>query len=126
MNNDFRLSATRTIWVAFFIGLLITNANVVFWGQTPIIENVLMTIIVAIAATGTSVAVWTSGHSSSNENAEDTKLKRGERVKRLIDLMDDDELHELRNRLSVDYTDSSNEYVVLGTDGELHHRKKSG
>lgn len=122
MNNEHRLTATRYIWVTFFLALLITNASVIINGQAPVVENVIMTVIVAMAASGTSVAVWANQKSaSSDEEMGDTKLKRGERVTRLIDLMDDDELYELRKRLSKEVADPADDYITLGDDGELHH-----
>lgn len=126
---EHRLSATKFIWVALFFGLLVINGNVLFFGQTPVIENVIMGVAVIIAAAGSTVAVWTSTNPFSDNETEDTKLKRGERVKRLIDLMDDDELYELRERLSTEYSTLSDNYVVLGSDGELHRpnkKQKSG
>lgn len=123
MNEQVKLSATRAIWIAFFMALVVTNANVVFWAQTPGVANVIMTVIIGIATTATSIAIWTSQSPFDNGETDEAKLKRGERVKRLIDLMDDDELYELRERLSTDYTEQSDNYVVLGTDGELHRKK---
>ena len=124
MNSEFRVSATKYIWVAFFLGLLVTSANVIFYGQTPGLENVIMTIVLAIAATGSSVAVWASLNSSSSQDEKgETKLKRGERVKRLIDLIDEDELYALRQRLSQDYAEPPADFVMLGDDGELHRRQ---
>jgi hypothetical protein len=121
MNTEHRLTATRYIWVVFFFALAISNANVIMNGEALGAANVIMTMIVAIAATGTTVAVWTSHTPFSDEETSDTKLKRGERVTRLIDLMDNDELHELRQRLSQKVDDPVDNYVTLGDDGELHN-----
>lgn len=122
MNTEHRLTATRYIWVVFFFALAISNANVILNGQELGAANVIMTMIVAIAAAGTTVAVWTSHDPfSSDDKTSDTKLKRGERVTRLIDLMDNDELHELRQRLSDEVADPVDDYVTLGDDGELHN-----
>lgn len=122
MNSEHRLTATRYIWVAFFFTMAIINANVMITGEAPSIANVIMTTILAIAATGTSIAIWHSpNHSSNEDSTSDTKLKRGERVTRLIELMDEDELHELRKRLSKEIDCSSEDYITLGDDGELRH-----
>lgn len=125
MTGENKLSATRSIWAGFFFGLAVINANVLFAGQTPAIENVIMTVTVAIATTVATIAVWTSNSPSSDSEVADTKLKRGERVKRLIDLMDEDELYALRERLSTEYSENQDEFVVLGTDGEIHRKQKS-
>ena len=127
MSSEHRLSATKYIWVALFLGLFVINGNVFLFGQTPVIENVIMAVAMMIAAAGSTVAVWTSQNPFSDDEAESTKPKRGERVKQLIDLLDDDELYELRKRLSTNGTDEPDNYVVLGADGELHSRhQKSG
>ncbi len=123
MNEELRLRATKYIWVAFFFTILVTNANVL-GGQTPGIENVIMTGIIALAATGSSITLWTTTNAFTSEDVQaDTKLKRGERVKRLIDLMDEDELYELRQRLSDDYSEPPTDYMTLGDDGELQPAK---
>jgi len=123
MNSEHRLTATRYIWVAFFFAMAISNMNVMVNGEALAIENIIMTTILAIAAAGSTIVIWaTASRTSSDEETSDTKLKRGERVTRLIDLMDEDELHELRQRLSTDNYDTTDEYVVLGDDGELRKR----
>lgn len=124
MNSEHKVKATKYVWATFFFALLISNASSVFYGQTPVIENVIMTVVVAIAACGASVAISTSENPfSSNEQDSENKLKRGERVKRLIDLMDDDELYELRQRLSKEYHAPPDDYVMLSDDGELIREK---
>lgn len=123
MNEEARSKATRTIWTIFFFTLVIINANVVFYGSVPVIENVIMTAIAAVAATGVSVAVWTSKNPFASDTQEE-KFKRGERVKKLIELMDEDEIYELRQRLSDDFTDASDKVVVLGDDGELRSARR--
>ena len=92
-------------------------------GESLGIANIIVTSILAVAAAGSTVTIWTAAKPlSSNDETSDTKLKRGERVTRLIDLMDDDELHELRLRLSKETHNASDEYIMLGDDGELHKR----
>ncbi len=126
MDSEHRLTATRYIWVAFFFAMAISNMNVMANGEALGVENIIMTTILAIAAAGSTVSIWTAAKPlSSDGEKSDTKLKRGERVTRLIDLMDEDELHELRLRLSKETHSNSDEYIMLGDDGELqkHHRK---
>lgn len=123
MDSEHRLTATRYIWVAFFFALAISNMNVMVNGESLGIANIIVTTILAVAAAGSTVTIWTAAKPlSSSEEISDTKLKRGERVTRLIDLMDEDELQELRLRLSKDSHDASDEYIVLGDDGELRKR----
>jgi|GEM_PF-1771887 len=123
MNSEHRLTATRYIWIAFFFSLAIINSNVMISGLAPSVANVIMTTVLAIAVMASSIAIWaTANSSSSDEDKSDTKLKRGERVTRLIELMDEDELHELRKRLSKEIDDPIEDYITLGNDGELHHR----
>jgi len=118
MNDDSRQSATKYIWFGFLVALVVVNANSVIHAQDLGLANVVMTIAISIAALGGTSFVWT-GNSSDGQDS-DTKLKRGERVKRLIDLMDEDELYELRQRLADDYSTPPDDYVMLGDDGELH------
>jgi hypothetical protein len=122
MNSEHRLTATRYIWVSFFFAMIIVNANVVMNGDALTAINVVMTTVIALAATGTTVSIWATANGSSEES-DDTKLKRGERVTRLIDLMDDDELYELRKRLSKEVDMPHDDYVTLEDDGELRHRQ---
>ena len=127
MESKRRLSATKYIWFGFFLALAVTNGNVIFFGQEPGIGNVILGVVIAVATCASTLGIWAFQPNIQNEDAGDTKLKRGERVKRLIDLMDDDELYELRERLSTDYSAAQDNYVMLGSDGEIHHRKhKSG
>lgn len=123
MDSEHRLTATRYIWVAFFFAMAVSNMNVIVNGDSLGVANIIVTTILAIAAAGSTVTIWTAAKAlSSRDETGDTKLKRGERVTRLIDLMDEDELHELRLRLSKDSPNESDEYIVLGDDGELRKR----
>jgi len=123
MDSEHRLTATRYIWVAFFFAMAVSNMNVIVNGDSLGVANIIVTTILAIAAAGSTVTIWTAAKAlSSRDETGDTKLKRGERVTRLIDLMDEDELHELRLRLSKDSSNESDEYIVLGDDGELRKR----
>jgi len=120
MNDEARQSATKYLMVVFLLGLVIVNSNTLLYGQTLGIENVIMTIVLAITMMGATSFIWTGQTSISRQSDSDAKLKRGERVKRLIDLMDEDELYALRQRLADDYSDPPDDYVMLGDDGELH------
>lgn len=118
MDNESRLSATKYIWVVFLLALLIVNANVIIQSDPLSFTNVIMTGVIAVAAMGGTSFVW-AGQTENTGATSDEKLKRGDRVKRLIDLMDEDELYELRKRLASDYSETPEDYVMLGDDGEL-------
>ncbi len=124
MNSETKMSATKFIWVAFLLGLIVVNANVIINGESLGIANVIVTSVVALAAIASTNFVWMSPTESTNQTT-DAKLKRGERVKQVIDLMDEDELYELRQRLADDYSNPPSDYVVLGDDGELHRKTQS-
>ena len=122
MDSHSRLTATRYIWTAFFFGLAVVNSNL-FQGGEIGVGNIITTIMVVGAAIVGTGFIWNWGdlptiQSQSAEAEAENKLKRGERVQRLVELMDEDELYELRRRLEIDYSDSPKR-IILGDDGEL-------
>ena len=125
MNHQSAATSMRYIWTAFFFALVIVNSNMIINGQPIDFANVIMTAIIATAATATSVVVWvvTAASDQRPERAQsDEKLKRGQRVERLIELMEPDELHELRQRLQDNYSEVDSDYM-LGDDGELLEKR---
>lgn len=104
MNDRSRLIATTVIWIAFAImtSTLLTSVTgaVAKAGDAALFGIVLVLTIGAITGT---LAIWTTGGSSANAtqtaaaHAELAKRKRAnrERIERLIDGMDDDDIYDL-------------------------------
>lgn len=125
MKHQSAASAMRYIWTAFLFALFIVNSTMIIHGQPVEFANIVMTAIIATAATATSIVIWgvTAAYGQEGEQTQsDEKLKRGQRVERLIELMEPDELYELRNRLQDSYKESDENYM-LGDDGELLRKR---
>lgn len=95
-----KLAANFIIWAAF--AFIMTASN------SPLSEAtgdaaVIMTIVLAIAAAGSTAAVWQSKepHQSSEQSSEKAKRTRT-RVGKFMDSLGDDEIAELRARLVAD------------------------
>ncbi len=128
MDAESRRHATRYIWVAFFFGMVFANGNAVFNGLPLEVWNMVISIVIAGVALVSTGFVWNWGdlpviESQSKKQSAEDKLKRGERVERLIELMDADELYELRRRLEDDYGDNELTDAIVGSDGELIQRR---
>ena len=128
MDAESRRHATRYIWVAFFFGMVFANGNAVFNGLSLEVWNMVISIVIAGVALVSTGFVWNWGDlpviaSQSKQQSAEDKLKRGERVERLIELMDADELYELRRRLEDDYGDDELTDAIVGSDGELIQRR---
>lgn len=84
------------------------------WGVTPLIilaatesavrdqYAVLLVTIVMIVAGASTHAVWKGGDNAATAPADKHKRTGSRRVRRLVDSLSDDELDELRARLSAD------------------------
>lgn len=124
MNHEGAIKAIRQIWVSCLVALFIVNSNMIIHAQPIDIANVIITAIIAGAAVLISGAIWGISEAGNNNESlsSDEKLKRGERVERLIQLMEADELYELRQRLQENYREPQADYM-LGDDGELLQKK---
>jgi choline-glycine betaine transporter len=99
MNDLAKVIATAIIW-GCLLGILATSA---LWMQGEGMAMVLMTLILALAATVASMAVWIGSaltqryHNTAVSAAEYTKTKRSvqDRLSRLVETMDEDQLNEL-------------------------------
>lgn len=91
MNNEQRTISTFLIWAAFTLMVIFGN-----------LDNFLVVGIIALAATVSTAAVWDSvaKEKSAREVSEKTKRNARERLSRLLDQMDDEEMVELDVLLS--------------------------
>ena len=122
MNSDSRLTATRYIWLAFFFGLLVVNSNMVFYGASLDVGNVVMTIIVTIAALGATGFVWSFGAPNmgntyiSSETQGKGKRAPSDKLSMLRELLTEDELDAFKQRLM---DETAGQHDDNYTDGEL-------
>ncbi len=98
MNSGDRLKAIFWVWAAFAVATTVT-----FWGNEPSLTTLLLGLIYAMAAAGSTVAVMLAPMEgiSPAHMAQAGKMKHG-KVDRLLTSLSDDELDHLRERLSVD------------------------
>jgi hypothetical protein len=100
MQSVAKLIAVFLIWLSFTV--------VMTSGGSPLSEAtgdaaVIMTVVLAIAAGGSTVAVWQSNEPRQLREPRIEKAKRTHsRVGRFVDSLGDDEIAELRARLMVD------------------------
>jgi hypothetical protein len=90
-NNDQRTVSTFLIWGAFTLMMIFGN-----------MDNFLIVGIVAVAAAASTAAVWESAgkDKSGHETSEKAKRNARERLSRLLEQMDDEEMVELDVLLS--------------------------
>lgn len=100
MQSFAKLTAIFIIWTAFTV--------IMTAGNSPLAEAtgdaaVIMTVVLAIAAAGSTAAVWQSKepHQSSEQSSEKAK-RTPTRVGKFMDSLGDDEIAELRARLVAD------------------------
>jgi hypothetical protein len=91
MNNEQRTVSTFLIWAAFTLMVIFGN-----------LDNFLVVGIIALAATVSTAAIWESvgKEKGAREVSEKTKRNARERLSRLFDQMDDEEMVELDVLLS--------------------------
>ncbi|MBN2305898.1 MAG: hypothetical protein JXQ72_15550 [Anaerolineae bacterium] len=100
MRDVMRLLTTLLIWV-FCTGIIITSMVMDSGAIARVSDDTLLTIITitAVAATLSTVAVWLGGHGSqpvsSDASRAKTKRHAPNRIERLIEALDDDEIYDL-------------------------------
>jgi hypothetical protein len=113
MRSAERGCATLIIWVMFtiLVGVVLTSATsaVVMAGSG--VAVVMVTLVLAMAAVISTVAVWFGGREQVESRPHLTKSKRSqrERIARLVDSLDDDDIYEL-------------ETLLLGRDEQVGQR----
>jgi hypothetical protein len=96
MREPYRLGATFVIWAALTIILTSTNSNLEGVGS----------VFIVLAAMGSTIAVWASGINMGNQRndvvqaAEKSKRNSRDRLAKLVQQMDDDEIAQLGDLLS--------------------------
>lgn len=96
MKEPFRLGATFIIWAALTVILTSPIANL----------DSVPSVFLILGAMGSTIAVWLSGISTGQKNqtvvqaAEKSKRDSRDRLSRLIQQMDDDEIAQLGDLLS--------------------------
>ena len=100
MNSVTKLAATFIIWTAFTIIMTTGNSPL---AQATGGSAVMMTVVLAIAAGASSIAIWQGGEKSNSKHVAVDKAKRTRtRVGRFVDTLSDDEIAELRARLTAE------------------------
>lgn len=102
MGGQGRAAATIAIWMIFavLLGSLLTSSTGAIANASG--GNVLAVVIVlSIAAAGSTIAIWESGKESTSESRIPSKAKRTrrQRIERLMDSLEDDEIYELQSLL---------------------------
>ena len=87
-----KLPATAIIWIAI--------AAILILAPIPVTQFGWLTVALALAAVGSTLAIWLSGAGAaraeqSHQEARAEKNKRNGNVSRLMDLLDEDELDDL-------------------------------
>lgn len=98
--NEYRYKMTRLIWVSFTIIMTVFLIGVFDSNNAMQDDKVIaaLAILGATAVLGTS-AIW-SGATESDEERESSKKKREtQRMERLMQLMEDDDIVELETML---------------------------
>ena len=120
MSEQVRLHATRYIWTAFALIMILMIAGATFSGAGIEAPHVIISIVLSICAFLATGVVWNFGdvdnESHSKRHEDKSKVDTG----RLDDLMDSLSPHDmaiLRQRLS-ETNEDDNPYI-LGEDGEL-------
>jgi len=100
MQSLTKLAAIFIIWTAFTIIMTVGNSPL---AQATGATAVVMTIALAGAAGGSTIAIWQSkeAHQSPEQSSEKAKRTRT-RVGRFVDSLGEDEIAELRARLVAD------------------------
>lgn len=89
MSGEIRYKTTIAIWTALAIILIFTPA-----------DKIALAFILGIAAAVSTIVVWESSGSDSKEiEKQASKNKRDNRVRRLIEVMDEDEIAEMEDYL---------------------------
>jgi hypothetical protein len=116
--------ATAAIWITFaiLIGSLLSSPT----GAMARAGDAAMfgiTLTLALAATISTIAIWTAAHIDNRRDANASHMARGlpvskskrrdaDRVQRLIASLDDEDIYEL-------------ESILLGRDAETHDQSQS-
>jgi hypothetical protein len=87
MSDEMRFQTTAIIWVAL--------AAVLIFADT---DKIALGFILGIAAAISTSVIWESKKSENKENAS-IKHKRDDRVRRLIEVMDEDEIADMQEYL---------------------------
>ncbi len=89
MSDWIRLMATGFIWL--MLAIMVNTVN----------DTVPVAFILGIAATISTLAIWESAkHQNKTASEQASKLKRNDRVSRLVDKLNEDEVYELQELLA--------------------------
>lgn len=87
-----RLAATVVIWLALVVILIAAGVT----GG----DMVALSLILGIGATVSTGVIWSSGQPKGDAFALARKGKRTDRLSRLVDTMDEDEIYDLEDLLA--------------------------
>jgi ribosomal protein S13 len=89
MSEQLRFQATAIIWAALAAVIIFTPG-----------DKVALAFILGIGATASTSMIWESLKLSSNLQHQDAKSKRSNKISRLIESMDDDEVADMEALLA--------------------------
>jgi hypothetical protein len=97
--NETRMTTTLIIWVAF--------AAILIFAHGPITENTFNIALLMIGTFVSTLAIWsnrgeTHGSEASIEKAKRRAVGEATPVERLVNLLEEDELEELKERLAME------------------------
>lgn len=105
MNDILRFITTIAIWG--IVGLVLLAA-----AMGPVNDLVPMTFMLAIGATGSTAVIWNAprGDSAQTGNAAQraSKQKRNDRLTRMVDKLDDEDMAELEDLLIARHAETQN------------------
>lgn len=91
MSDEMRFQTTAIIWVALAAIMIFTPA-----------DKIALAFILGIAAAVSTLAIWDSSRRSEGKSSQEEstiKHKRDNRVRRLIEVMDDEEIADMEEYL---------------------------
>src|SRR5690349_5317738 len=112
-----KLEGTRYVWTAFAVAMAFLLGSTLFGNGGLSVGHVILGIAIAVAALASTAVMW--GTDKEHEYGMQMQNSTMEKAKRrnldaMLSRLSDDELMELRNRLS---NRESEEDYALGDDG---------
>jgi hypothetical protein len=121
--SSIRLTATQYIWIAFVIVMGFSFADVVLYGNTPGIDHIIISAILASGAMISTGFVWNWGTvkvEKPDEQAAKSKRSGSRKLDRMLERLSESDREALRDRLNT----SEDGAYMLTTDGEVIRRNQ--
>ena len=116
MGESLKLRIISTIWIAFAVVMLALLATNIVASATPGIVEIIIASVVSGVSMISTIVVWTEGE--DRDLSESTQKAKRRSLDDVLDTLTDDQLDELRYRLSRTTMDD----LLAGDDGELYRQ----